>query len=139
MGGAGKSESKQDKAMSRIITQGWKEMTPLRMGLIGMFEDVLGGEMPGATIPIISQAQEAQRRATSQALTGTQEDLARGGLIGTPFGEMIMSQQRQQGAQAVQGVESNILQGILSIIPGYTQGQSASGSVCLCHGCNAWW
>ena len=80
----------------------------------------------GSKIPMIAQAQEAQRRATSQALTGSQESLAMKGLAGTPFGEQIMAGQRQQGAQAVQGVESQFIQQMLSLIPGYTQGQSQS-------------
>ena len=84
------------------------------------------GEGAGAQIPMIAQAQEAQRRATSQALTGSQESLAMKGLAGTPFGEQIMAGQRQQGAQAVQGVETQFIKQMLSLIPGYTQGQSQS-------------
>jgi len=86
---------------------------------------------PDMTLPLISQAQEAQRRATSQAMTGTQENLAQKGLVGTPFGELILSQQRQQGAQAVQGVESNILQQFLQMIPGMVTGniQSIMGAL----------
>ena len=80
----------------------------------------------GVQIPIIAQAQEQQRRAASQAMRGTQEEMARTGLAGTPFGQMIEAQQRQAGAQAVQGVESNIIQQMLSMIPGYTQGQSTA-------------
>ncbi|MHA2266109.1 MAG: hypothetical protein ACXAEN_27255 [Candidatus Thorarchaeota archaeon] len=125
-GGKGKSSGEMPKAMRRIIKQGWEEMTDLRQGLIGTFEDILGGKETAATIPIVAQAQEAQRRATSQALTGTQEGLARGGLAGTPFGEMIMSRQRQQGAQAVQGIPAQIAQQLISVIPGFTQGQASS-------------
>ena len=89
-------------------------------------EEWVEGEGAGAQIPMIAQAQEAQRRATSQALTGSQESLAMKGLAGTPFGEQIMAGQRQQGASAVQGVESQFIQQMLSMIPGYTQGQSQS-------------
>ena len=78
----------------------------------------------GAQVPMIAQAQEAQRRATSQAMTGTQESLAQRGLAGTPFGEQMMAGQRQQGAQAVAGSKSNITQQMLGMIPNYTQGAS---------------
>ena len=80
----------------------------------------------GVEIPLIAQAQEAQRRATSQAMRGTQEDLARSGLAGTPFGEMVMAQQRQTGAQTVQGVESDFKKMMLSMIPGLVTGNIQS-------------
>ncbi|MHA2065813.1 MAG: hypothetical protein ACXABY_15685 [Candidatus Thorarchaeota archaeon] len=104
-----------------IMRPGGREWVP---GQPGREEWVEGGE--GMQIPIIAQAQEAQRRATSQALTGSQESLAQKGLAGTPFGEMIMAQQRQQGASAVQGIPTQFAQQLLSIIPGYTQGSASS-------------
>jgi hypothetical protein len=81
---------------------------------------------PGVQIPIISQAQEAQRRATSSALGQTQESLALKGLAGTPFGEQTMASQRQQGAQAVAGIPADVTQWFMQMIPGFTQGQASS-------------
>ena len=78
----------------------------------------------GAQIPMIAQAEEQQRRATSQAMTGTQESLAQKGIAGTPFAEMMLSQQRQQGMSDVAGVGTGIQQQMLGMIPNYTQGAS---------------
>ena len=148
--GAGKSkaEGEMPKDMRRLIKQSFAELTDLRQNLIGQYMGVLQGTGPmkyqeivkdgkgtgksewvssggpSAQAPMIAQAQEAQRRATSQGLAGTQESLAQKGMAGTPFAEMIMGQQRQQGAQAVAGAESGIQQQMLGMIPNYTQGTS---------------
>jgi len=89
------------------------------------WEWVPSGEA-GAQIPIIAQAQEAQRRATSRAIRESETGLARQGLAGTPFGENILAQQRQQGAQAFAGIEPDIIGQFLQTIPGYTLGNVQS-------------
>ncbi len=132
-GGGGKSKSggEMPKAMQRIISEGWEEQRALRGSLIDTFEAILTGGQTAATVPIIGQAQEAQRRATSQAVGQTEEQLALKGLVGTPFGEQILATQRQAGAQAVAGIPADITQWFLQMIPGYTQGsaQSIMGSL----------
>jgi hypothetical protein len=105
--------------------QVWVPGTPERGG---RWED--SGD-PGMQIPIIAQAQEQQRRATSQAMTQTEGQLAQRGLVGTPFGENILAQMGQQGRQQVAGVEQNILQQFLQMIPGMVTGniQSIMGAL----------
>ena len=148
--GAGKSkaEGEMPKDMRQLIKQSFAELTDLRQNLIGQYMGVLQGTGPmkyqeivkdgkgtgksewvssgeaGAQAPMIAQAQEQQRRATSQAMTGTQESLAQKGIAGTPFAEMILSQQRQQGMSDVAGVGTGIQQQMLGMIPNYTQGAS---------------
>jgi hypothetical protein len=81
---------------------------------------------PNATLPIIQQAEEGQRRATSAALRETETGLAQKGLVGTPFGENILAQQRQQGATALAGIEPNIIGQLFQMIPGFVQGNASS-------------
>ena len=127
-GGKGKQDASggMPPAIQKIITEGWEEQRELRGSLIDTFESILTGGQTATTVPMIGQAQEAQRRATSQAMAGTEQQLAQKGLAGTPFGEMITSQQRQQGAQAVAGVPTDITQWFMQMIPGYTQGAAQS-------------
>jgi len=81
---------------------------------------------PNAQIPIIQQAQERQRQATSSALKQTEASLARFGQTGTPFGEQILAGQRQQGASSIAGIETEIMKALYALIPGFVQGQSSS-------------
>jgi hypothetical protein len=81
---------------------------------------------PNASIPIIKQAEEAQRRATSGALRQTTENLALRNLLGTPFGEQTLATQLQQGATAFAGIEPGIIAKFMEIIPSYTQGNVSS-------------
>ena len=95
---------------------------------------------PGIQIPIIAQAQEAQRRAASQALGQTEAGLAQRGLMGTPFGENILATIGQRGRQQVAGVEQNIIQQFLQMIPGMVTGniQSIMGALPGTQEQNAW-
>ena len=96
----------------------------------GKMEWVPTGE-GGVQLPMIAQAQEQQRRATSQAMTQTEGQLAQRGMVGTPFGENILATMGQQGRQAVAGVEQNFLQQFLQMIPGMITGniQSIMGAL----------
>ena len=81
---------------------------------------------PNATLPIIQQAEEAQRRQTSNALRQTSEDLALRNLLGTPFGEQTLATQRQQGATSLAGIGPQIIGSLLQAIPGFVQGNASS-------------
>jgi hypothetical protein len=86
---------------------------------------------PGVQLPIIAQAQEKQRLATSRALAQTEADLARKGMAGDPFGISLLANMQQQGQQQVASVEQQILQQFLQMIPGMVTGniQSIMGAL----------
>lgn len=85
----------------------------------------------GARIPIISKAMEASKRATSKAMTGAGEDMARKGLSGSPFGEAILSNISREGAYATSQIGPQYAQQMISGIPGYVGGmaQTAVGGM----------
>jgi len=92
---------------------------PVTSGYGNMLESALKGEATGATVPIIQQAVERSRQAGSRALQGTTDELARTGLAGTPFGQSILSQTRQQGAQAASQAGTDVMTQLIAQIPAF--------------------
>ncbi len=131
--GSGKSSAggKMPKSMRQIIQGFWKETGEMRGELQSQMLEMLTTGGAGARVPIVSRAEEAQRRASSQALTQLDERLAQKGLAGTPFGEQIRSQQELAGRQAVAGVGPAMASEWIKGIPGYTLGaaQAIMGSL----------
>lgn len=76
----------------------------------------------GARIPIISQAVEGVRRASSKSLEATEADLARSGLAGTPYGEQIKASTALEGNVAASSKRADMIQALLDQIPGFIQG-----------------
>lgn len=67
----------------------------------------------GARIPIIQRAVDASQQASARALRQTENDLTRGGLGGTPFGQSILAQQRQAGRQAAAQIPTAFAQQLI--------------------------
>jgi hypothetical protein len=88
-------------------------------GYGGMLESALKGQGSAGNIPIIQQAVERSKQATSQTLAGTSDDLARSGLAGTPFGQAIMAQTQQQGNQAAARTETDLLSQLIAQVPAF--------------------
>lgn len=78
----------------------------------------------GIQVPIISQALEAVRRASSQSQQGTQEELARTGLTGTPFGQNILATGKREGNLAAANTQTDIMKSLYNLIPNFVLGQS---------------
>jgi hypothetical protein len=116
--------------LAAMVTQLFKETTPLRQDLIGQMEAALRGETEGGMIPVISRAVESARQAASRTEQATTDELARTGLSGTPFGASILGQTRAQGEQAATQTETNILQQLIAGVPNFVlgQGQTAMGA-----------
>jgi len=125
MGGGGKGgESGANEDLGKIAKQFFAETTPLRQETISQFLEALTTGGVGARIPIISKAQEQSRQATSNTLRGTDQQLAQSGLAGTPFGENIRAQTLQQGQQATAMVPIDIINQMLTQIPGFVTGSN---------------
>jgi len=78
----------------------------------------------GIQVPIIAQAVEATRRAGSTAQRGTEEELARTNLTGTPFGQNILASGRREGELAASNVQTDIMKSLFNMIPNFALGQS---------------
>lgn len=124
--GGGKSEGSQtDPAASLLagISQQFAgETEATRTGLISVFNQILQGQ--GSRVPVVSQAVESSRQAGAKATQGTETELARTGLLGTPFGARTMADTQQAAAQGVAGTESNFINQLFSMIPNFVLGQS---------------
>lgn len=121
---AANPESNQDLTdMAKLFA---KETKGARTGLLGTMEEVLS--TGGSTVPIISRSVEATRRASSNALRGTDEDLARSGLAGTPYGEGIRAGQRQEGEIAAGNTAQQFAQAVFQMIPGFVLGQGQTAT-----------
>lgn len=127
IGGGKSSGSQSDPAastLSRIAKQFATETGDIRTGIIQQFADVLQGGQTAAQVPIIAQAVEATRRASSEAQEGTQEELARTNLVGTPFGQNILASGRREGNLAAAGTKTDITKMLYNLIPNFVLGQS---------------
>ncbi len=108
--------------LEQVAKQLFEEITPLRQDFISTLEGALRSEPEGAMVPIVAQAVESAKQASSRTEQATTEELSRTGLSGTPFGASILGQVKQQGEQAGSMAETNILQQLINAIPNYTLG-----------------
>ena len=131
-GAAGKGGKAATPASTNALAQMAQEFAGETKGLRGEmitnFEDILKTGGSQATIPIISKAVEASKRATSQTMSQVEEDLARKGLSGTPFGENVMGQTRMSGNLATSQVPLDITNAFLQMIPGFILGQGQTAT-----------
>lgn len=98
------------------------ETKDVRQGLIDAMQEVLS--TGGSSIPIISSAVDSSRRASSRALSETEQGLAQSNLAGTPFGENILAEQRAGGERAVASTRESLAQNIFNMISNFALGQS---------------
>lgn len=78
----------------------------------------------GANIPLINKAVNETRAAGRTAEAGTQRQLGRTGLAGTPYGRAITQQQSGQTNTAARRTEAAIGTNIFRQIPAIIQGQA---------------
>ena len=122
MGGGGKGASGSSSALAHIANAFFQQTTPLRHELTSQMEEALKTGGIGARIPIITRAVESSKRATSSALRGTGEELARTGLRGTPFGENIMAGTRMEGELRTSQIPTDMVAQFLTQIPNFVLG-----------------
>jgi len=120
-GGGGKGSQKATGGMPpeliQMIQRFETETRGLRGELIGEMTGALtGAGRPRVAMPMIGQMESASRRATSKALTETGTELARTGLAGTPFGERVMAETRQTGAQQLGAIAPTQMQRYIDMI-----------------------
>lgn len=126
--GAGKSKAgaEMPAVFQQMITEFWEGTKEIRETYQSQMQEMLTTGGAGARIPIVQRAEEAQRRASSQALGDVSEQLALKGLAGTPIGENTLAQTIQQGRSAVAGVGPGMAAQWLQGVPGYILGQAQS-------------
>lgn len=108
-----------DSQLAGLLKELGGETKPLREVLSSQFLEALQTGGIGARIPIIGAAQEQSRMGTANALTGTQNQLTRMGLDGTPFAASTLAGTRQQGEMATAMIPSQIAQGFIGAAPQY--------------------
>jgi hypothetical protein len=129
--GSGKSSSRggTDPTAAHIATllsaQYAKEVEPLRQDFISQLQTALTGDTDAAVrLPVIASAMEASRRAGSQAMQQTDEELARTGLAGTPFGVRTKSETGAQNAYNTSQIVPQFFAMLTQLIPDFVSGQS---------------
>jgi hypothetical protein len=78
-----------------------------------MMGDVFQGA-PMTNLPFFANAMQQSRQAASRAESATSDQLALKNLLGTPFGESIMSQARMQGAGQTMMAPYNLFEMLLA-------------------------
>jgi hypothetical protein len=130
MAGGGKGGG-GSRALENLLTEVGGESKPARGELFSqIFESLRTGGI-GARLPIVQQAVEQSRQATSGALSGTQAQLSRLNLLGTPYGQNILAQQRQAGEQGTARIPTDIANQFIQMAPGFissTLGQQFGGA-----------
>jgi hypothetical protein len=98
------------------------ETEELRKTFWGQLLELLQTGGIGAQIPIIGQAEEQSRKATSKALSDLTNSLATSGLAGTPYGERAEAEARVQGESSVMQNIMNVVMQMFNAISGATTG-----------------
>lgn len=125
------AEPNSNIALVSLAKQLFGETEGLRTGINDLFSSILKTGGSQATTPIISNAVEASQRATSKTLAQTDEELARTGLAGTPFGANTRAGVLQEGNLSTSQIGPQIAMSLLQMIPGYLTGglQTAFGGL----------
>jgi len=123
-GGTSSAQTSGSKALENIALQIESESRPSRQEMFRqVFEGLTTGGI-GARIPIISKAQEASKVATARTLRSTEADLARGNLVGTPFGARTLAETRLAGELETAGIPTRETARIIETFPGIATGTS---------------
>ena len=119
--GGGKSSGQQGQNALPFVKLFEGETRPLRSELFGQITEALRTGGVGAHIPIIQSAVASSRAATSSALRGTSDSLARTGLSRTPFATRELTGTRLTGEQATTGIPTSLAQALMQFAPGGLQ------------------
>ena len=106
-------------------------LDPVQTQLFQQIGEALRTGGVGAQIPIIQQAVSQSRSALGTSLQQSSDELARTGLLGTPFGQRQLAGQRQAGEQQIAGIPTQGAQQLIGQAPQLVQGllQALLGSL----------
>lgn len=122
-GGKGGGGSGTSQVLEDISKQLFEETTPLRGEYIGqLLEGLVTGGI-GARIPLVQQSVERSKLASARTMRQQDESLAMSSLLGTPFGESIRAQSRQQAAQQQAAIPGQMTQQFMQALPSFLTGQ----------------
>lgn len=113
--------------LSKLATQLFNETTPMRQQLGQQMMEALTTGGVGARIPMIQRAVESSKAATSQALQGTNKQLAQTGTAGTPFASGILSNILGQGELQTANIPTAIANEFIQMVPNFSLGSAQSG------------
>lgn len=125
-GDGGKKGGSDSDAMGRLVDLAETfagETAGTREALFGMGEELITTGGIGANIPLINRALERTRLASSTAQQGTEANLARTGLTGTPFGQNILAEGARAGEMAAANVPTDFYANTLNLITNAMLGQ----------------
>lgn len=129
-GGKGPGKVATPEATNQLLTAATKIVkgtNPVRTELLSQMLEALKTGGVGAQIPLIQRSVEASKQATSNAMVGTTEGLAQSNLVGTPFGQRILAQQRQAGAQQASQIPTQIAGQIAGGAPAFVAAMQGQG------------
>jgi hypothetical protein len=146
-GGSGGSSYYQDtvaqdlllESVKRIGEEQWSITKPIEQQWAQQALELMQTGGVQSYNPIISSATEAVKRATSQAMKGTEASLATSGLAGTPYGERILAETGLQGSLTESQVASNTWNSLVAGIPSFatTVGGTATSALSSAAGTQA--
>lgn len=124
MGGGGGKDTNQPSgsaALERFLGEYTEQTRSGRSTLFAQITEALKTGGVGARLPIVGKAVEASKAATSSAMRGTEETLARTGLTRTPWGQNVLAGQRLEGELAVSRIPTDMTQAFLAgTLPAFT-------------------
>ena len=124
--------------LANISKEIWSTVKPTMTSAAGAAQEGLKTGGIGSTLPLITQAIEQAKMATSRTMSATGESLDRAG-VGGPFRENILAGTQMQGdlatSQIAPGMTANMLQMLLPMLVGQTQ-QVTTGMTGAASGAN---
>ena len=121
--GTGKGTTARERGaegqLVSILQNVEQQTAPVRTELGQQIQEALTTGGVGAQIPIISAAQQQSRQATSSAIRGLTEDVARSGLARTPFAARALGETRLAGEQATGLIPSQIASQFIGMAPSF--------------------
>lgn len=125
-GGGASAETSATRQLARFGRSFQRTSRGARKSYFDQLEEALNTGGVGARIPIIQRAIEASNASSSKTLGSTQDSLARSGLVGTPEGQRILAQVRQQGAYQSEQTPTNIINQLLAQAPNAVLGSASN-------------
>lgn len=126
-----KSKSSSGKMMEGYFNNLMGDMAPANDQIMQQFLAMLtSGQTPTASSPMLQGVLNSSKAASAQANKQTEQSVAKSGLAGTPFGELVKAQTYQTGAQqnvdATTGAMNQIMQQFMQYLANM-QGGAVSG------------